>query len=612
MKRCPKCGAEYPAEAKFCTADAAPLAEVDRGERARVVGGRFELGERIGGGHTGPVYAARDRDGDGAYAVKLIAEDVLPTELTRQRAERELAQLTRLEDPAAARVEAYGREQDSLFVASAMIEGRPLGEVVRDDGPLSEERAIAVATSVSRALMTAAKLGVIHRDLAAKNVLITPAGEPVLINFAVPLPGAVHPGDPAFASPEQIEGRPLDQRSNVYALGALIYFAVTSKPPYRGNDAEMREGHLAPEPPPPPPGASEGLAGVVTKALSQNPSRRFLTLRQLGDALAALAPSGEQDAPGAGSTMKMGQIADDEGAAGKRSKKKKRRTKPKGAQPGSSKTLVGVPVLANQAADSRGAPSGEPSPHPADDQPGAEPDAEPPGADTSAGERTADEVAGGEIAQGEIGSGGAAAAPPESTAPSSQAERGSPAEAGGSAAAGSAAAEPAGPDAAGSGGQDGAGDRSEPAAEAPDDAAWAAGERDSPGASSPAGGKRKRRSQAARSERASRRAFRETLWFKRGELEDSAEEGEAGAQATAEPLDDARYADDGSLSQGDQQRYSLRTGGSHSMASFEADDRDVSEAELMAELKSNQGRLVAGVAAAIAVFVVVFIAAFFL
>jgi hypothetical protein len=306
MKRCPICRAVYPDDANFCPMDAGRLEDIGGGRVpsldlptmvSRLIGGRFRLGPQIGGGRTGEVYSAEDTQTGQTVALKLIAPAVFPTPLVAQRTERELKQLMKAQSLRSVRIFDVGRIQgaggDRSYVAMELVTGPTLAQLVATQGPLPLPLALRLAIAIGEALAEAAKLGVIHRDVAPKNVIVVEAAQIKLINFGIPTPVTDKVlGLPEFLSPEQAEGKPVDQRSNIYSLGALLYFMLTGAPPFTGEiDAVLRQQTQTPPVPPSRRAAVPlDLERVILKALEKPSSRRHLTLRQLLGELDAIRP----------------------------------------------------------------------------------------------------------------------------------------------------------------------------------------------------------------------------------------------------------------------------------------------------------------------------------
>lgn len=377
MKLCPKCGTQYPDDANFCPIDAARLAPVaiDR-ERVgatgaaaaapgavkaaavsesrtpdgrRVLGARFVLGDRIGGRQTGVVYEAVDQSSGQTCVLKVIDAEVFPGSLDMQRTERELGKLARLDWPGIARILDHGRLDGRLWIACERVAGsRSLLDIVFDEGPMPARRAAAILLEVGKALSEAARIGVIHRDLAPKNVLLGGDGAVKLINFGVTVPSTSKvQGVPEFVAPEIVEGKPVDQRANIYSLGALFYYLVAGRPPYMGEPEDVFEQHLSGEPEPPSThldDVPEAVDAVILRALARSSSRRFMTLRQLLNDIERIA-AGEE--PATTSSVMMGTLLS---ARGKGKSKKL------------AQTMVGGFQVAQEAARTRQAEAGADAP----------------------------------------------------------------------------------------------------------------------------------------------------------------------------------------------------------------------------------------------------------
>lgn len=313
MKVCPNCGKQYPDEANFCPVDAGRLeagndttspqmlvpaepepepAPVMAEPGERVVGERFVLAEPIGGGLTGEVFRASDRRTGETVAVKLVDATVFPSNLDAQRTEREMRQLQRLRSDGVAKVIASGKDGDTTWIATELIAGaQSLHDLVFDSGPMDPVRASQIIVKVGQTLADAAKVGAIHRDLAPKNILIGPGDTVKLINFGVPVPASKKvQGVPEFVSPEMVEGKPVDQRANIYSLGAVFYYMIAGRPPYMGEPEEVYEQHISADPMPPSEHVEdvpEVVDYVILKAMARAASKRFMTLRQF---LASVEP----------------------------------------------------------------------------------------------------------------------------------------------------------------------------------------------------------------------------------------------------------------------------------------------------------------------------------
>lgn len=321
MKLCPKCGTQFPDDANFCPVDASRLVVDERSgapgapetqvvSGTRVLGGRFTVGERLGGGQTGQVHRGTDQKNGRPCAIKLVDMAIFPSGLAMQRTERELGKLARIDAEGIAKILGHGKEGDTLWIASELVpECQSLHDLVFDEGPMPVQQAAALVLKVGRALSEAARMGVIHRDLAPKNVLVRGNGAVKVINFGVAVPVTRRvPGVPEFVAPEIIEGKPPDQRANIYSLGVLFYYLITGRTPYMGEPEEVYAQHLKGEPELPSmhaEGISEAVDGLILRALERTSSKRFMTLRQLLGDVERVA-EGHEPLSAASSLVRMG------------------------------------------------------------------------------------------------------------------------------------------------------------------------------------------------------------------------------------------------------------------------------------------------------------------
>jgi eukaryotic-like serine/threonine-protein kinase len=304
MKVCPNCQTKYPDDANFCPQEtcATPTGPRRLDVISEAPAARYEMEGRIGGGRSGEVFRARDTQTNANVVYKRVTRAVLTSPAVVERSQRELKQLQRAQSPRLARVLDYGKEPDGqLFVVTELCEGKTLGEVVAAAGPFPLDRAKKIATQIGEALLEGQKVGVVHHDLAPKNVLVGADDQIKLINFVAPVPVTETVfGVPEYLAPEQAEGKLVDQRSNTYSLAGILLFMLTGQAPVEGANpgavlAEVLKGTVVP-----PSLRVQGLNAevdrVVMKAMDKSPNRRPLTLRQfLTDVSGMMAAASTSD-----------------------------------------------------------------------------------------------------------------------------------------------------------------------------------------------------------------------------------------------------------------------------------------------------------------------------
>jgi hypothetical protein len=289
MKFCPNCQSQYPDDANFCPQESCATPQGPRRLEpivAASAGPRYEMGDRLGGARSGDVFRARDTQSGATVVYKVAAPASLPSTATFERALRELKQLQRAQNAHLARVLDFGRDPDGrLFIVTDFVDGEPLDRMIAANGPLPLDRAKKIVAQIGEALLEGQKVGVVHHDLSAKNVLIASDDSVKLINFVVPCAaGGAVLGVPEYLSPEQAEGKLVDQRSNTYSLGGILLLLLTGQPPFASGDPattlqQVLQGEMIP-----PSRRVDGLTPeidrVVLKAMDKSPNRRPLTMRQ--------------------------------------------------------------------------------------------------------------------------------------------------------------------------------------------------------------------------------------------------------------------------------------------------------------------------------------------
>jgi len=273
--------------------------------------GHYELVRRIGVGGMGEVWEAHHPALKVEVAVKVLRLD---SQRSVARFETEARTMASLVHPNTVRIFDYGIVGDSLFYyAMDRVHGKNLGALVAGEGPLRAERALRLVRQIASALHAAHKRGLVHRDIKPENVLVcSEAGESdvvKVIDFGLvfhavergedgermTLPGRVL-GTPVYLSPETAVGDEPTSASDVYALGCVLYFLLTGRPPFVGDSPrEIIAAHVrdAPEPPGPlaPWALSPEVEALVLRCLSKDPKKRPRSGRPLIDAIdAALRP----------------------------------------------------------------------------------------------------------------------------------------------------------------------------------------------------------------------------------------------------------------------------------------------------------------------------------
>jgi len=269
----------------------------------------YRVEERLGAGGMGEVFLARDLALGRPAAIKLLAQP-LDGEL-RARLRREAEACARLQHPAIATFYEAGEDAGSVFLAMEFVSGETLRARL-SRGPLPLPQAIAVTACLLEALNHAHAAGVLHRDIKPENVMVTPDGLAKLLDFgiarllgpqetgegektatALTQAGAVI-GTVGYMSPEQLKGQPLDERSDLFALGAVLYEMLTGKDAFPGDSAvEIIAAVLSGEPTPRLDSTTGAdLNGVLDRALARDRSRRYASAAEFLADLRAAA-SGE-------------------------------------------------------------------------------------------------------------------------------------------------------------------------------------------------------------------------------------------------------------------------------------------------------------------------------
>ncbi len=350
MSRCPTCGTQYPDDARFCTKDGTRLlggtpptatatatpvrntAVPDRSgmaapiTHANLVGktlqGRYQIEKKVGEGGMSFVYLAGDVATKERYAIKVLSAALSQDANAMARLKREASLGMRLAHPNVCHIIRLGETEDGLvYVVMPFVDGEILADRTNRLGHIPLEETARLVHDMAVGLHVAHELKIVHRDLKPENIMVCKRpGAPdyaVVMDFGLAKErkaGAelqkltatgIILGTPEFMSPEQLRGKPLDARTDIYSLALMTYEMLTGKLPFQGRtQQEMMIARLRSDPTPLRKMRSdldlpEAVERVLNKAMSRNPDDRYQTTIEFADAfVAAAAERAGGNAPG--------------------------------------------------------------------------------------------------------------------------------------------------------------------------------------------------------------------------------------------------------------------------------------------------------------------------
>ena len=361
MNRCPTCGTEYGDEAKFCTKDgtrlgagaaapappqpakpvAAPPAEAPKRNTVppkrpdspssaavqvnlagEVLDGRYKIVKKVGEGGMSFVYLATDVATNQRYAIKVLSSALSQDDTAMARLKREASLGMRLEHPNICHIIRLGETETGLvYVVMPFVDGEILSDRNQRLGHLPFAQTIALVRDIAEGLHFAHQLRIVHRDLKPENIMVTRQSDgserAVVMDFGLAKERRVGAeiqkltstgtilGTPEFMSPEQLRGKPLDPRTDVYSLSLMTFEMLTGKLPFVGRtQQETMIARLRSEPIPlrqmkPELNLPESVEKVILKALSRDPDGRYTTALDFALALeAAQKPGAPQSESG--------------------------------------------------------------------------------------------------------------------------------------------------------------------------------------------------------------------------------------------------------------------------------------------------------------------------
>ena len=266
---------------------------------SELIANRYELGSVVGSGGMSVVYSATDTLLGREVAVKMLRSELARDANFRERFRREAQNAGRLNHPAIVAIYDTGETlhdgQSTPYIVMELVKGRNLKDIVADGGPLSPDEAATTLIPVCEALQVSHDAGIVHRDIKPANVMITNTGVVKIMDFGIAralddvtshmTQTSAVIGTAQYLSPEQARGKPVDGRSDLYALGCLMYDIMVGHPPFDGDTPfAVAYQHVQEDPTPPSefipdlsPTAALNVDAVVLTAMAKHPGDRYQT-----------------------------------------------------------------------------------------------------------------------------------------------------------------------------------------------------------------------------------------------------------------------------------------------------------------------------------------------
>ncbi len=256
---------------------------------------RFQIRSHMAQGGMADIYRAYDLTSGKEVVLKIPNRMMIGDPAQYERFQRELEVTNTLNHPFIQKGLGSGQFNRTPYLVTEYVDGKSLRDLIATEAPLSENRALDLIRKIADGIAYIHENSVVHRDLKPENILITEGDQPVILDFGLALTRTAHrvtyanftpsAGTPDYMAPEQIEGQRGDERTDIYAVGTMLYELLTGHTPYTGDSYEVIVAqHLQaaiPRLDHDKPGVSKQVAAVVTRCLQRNPDDRYQTMRAL-------------------------------------------------------------------------------------------------------------------------------------------------------------------------------------------------------------------------------------------------------------------------------------------------------------------------------------------
>jgi serine/threonine protein kinase len=265
------------------------------------LGVRYEILREAGHGSVGNVYKARDRETGETVALKLLKPEIASDQAMMDRFKNELLFARKITHKNVCRVYEFNRVAGIAYTSMEFVEGESLRSVLNRFGGLPQRKTTDLALQICSGLKEAHAQGIVHRDLKPENVMIDGQGNVKIMDFGIArsmeagtrLTGSMV-GTPAYMAPEQVAGKPVDYRTDIYSLGLILYEVFTGVPAFSADNSIAVAVKQMHEDPPPPheiePSVPVATERVILKCLEKDPAKRFQSIADLESNFRTAAP----------------------------------------------------------------------------------------------------------------------------------------------------------------------------------------------------------------------------------------------------------------------------------------------------------------------------------
>ncbi|MGC8879993.1 MAG: protein kinase domain-containing protein [Anaerolineae bacterium] len=290
-------------------------------DEIRIFNNRYQILEKIGQGGLAEVYRAQDVALGRVVAVKALRPEYVTDPTFLVRFHREAQNAANLTHPNIVAVYDFGQDHNRPYIVMEYVPGLDLRTLLEQNGALSIRQAVDICSQVCAGVGYAHRAGLVHGDLKPGNVLIRPDGQAKVVDFglaralgesAMDEAGELVWGTPAYFAPEQAAGEHVVPATNVYAIGIILYEALTGQLPFTGDDHEVARKHLYEKPPlahRTNPRVPVEISRIIERALRKKPEERFATAEEMGVALAEFRRRSEGSSPAVSSAQQVSEMA---------------------------------------------------------------------------------------------------------------------------------------------------------------------------------------------------------------------------------------------------------------------------------------------------------------